>query len=141
MSGSLFFDDIPLTGGTRQATISHKGFLFSNFAAKLFAQFSIKFLQNFSQISTKFYSNLQESFLHKFQSNLHRNSFDCIVYISSFPSQMSFLEKCFDFSQIRISKFWVKTIFAFEKTFQSNGPSRNILGRRITSFERKEGLQ
>ena len=57
LSGSLFFDDIPLTGGTRQATISHKGFLFSNFAAKLFAQISIKFPQNFSQISTKFQSN------------------------------------------------------------------------------------
>ena len=79
LSGSLFFDDIPLTGGSRQATISHKGFLFSNFAAKLFAQISIKFPQNFSQISTKSYSNLLQSFLHKFQSNLHRNSFDCIV--------------------------------------------------------------
>ena len=38
---SPFFDDIPLTD-SRQATISHKGFLFSNFAANLSWQISVK---------------------------------------------------------------------------------------------------
>ena len=50
---SPFFDDIPLTD-SRQATISHKGFLFSNFAANLSRQIIVKafmkkaFLANFS---------------------------------------------------------------------------------------------
>ena len=38
---SPFFDDIPLTE-SRQATISHKGFLFSNFAANLSWQIAVK---------------------------------------------------------------------------------------------------
>ena len=65
MSGFLFFDDIPLTGGTRQATISHKGFLFSNFAAKILH----KFQSNFHKILVKFPQNLTQICCKAFCTN------------------------------------------------------------------------
>ena len=116
---SPFFEDIPLTE-LRQATISHKGFL---------SQILQHFLCNFCSVVHHAQFLRQEIYFYIYctlSKHLH------LFWVSINLIEFLPLKKCFDFPEIRISKFCVKTIFAFEKTSQSNGPFRNISGKKIT---------